>query len=107
MASSPRVRSEETIEGFGGSVTIDTGLVAAAQAVEHYEMARCGALMRVPVNSTCRKSARGIARPGGRATLLENIRKTKMARSQHAYVRGNTIRFYEWPPVSMVTLVIG
>jgi ferritin-like metal-binding protein YciE len=35
---------EETIEEFGESPTIDTGLVAAGQAVEHYEMARYGAL---------------------------------------------------------------
>ena len=35
---------EETIEEFGGSPTIDTGLVAGGQAVEHYEMARYGAL---------------------------------------------------------------
>jgi ferritin-like metal-binding protein YciE len=36
---------EETIEDFGESVAIDTGLVAAGQAVEHYEMARYGALI--------------------------------------------------------------
>ncbi len=35
---------EETIEDFGESPAIDTGLVAAGQAVEHYEMARYGAL---------------------------------------------------------------
>jgi ferritin-like metal-binding protein YciE len=35
---------EETIEDFGASAAIDTGLVAAGQAVEHYEMARYGAL---------------------------------------------------------------
>jgi ferritin-like metal-binding protein YciE len=35
---------EETIEDFGDSTAIDTGLVAAGQAVEHYEMARYGAL---------------------------------------------------------------
>jgi ferritin-like metal-binding protein YciE len=35
---------EETIEDFGESAAIDTGLVAAGQAVEHYEMARYGAL---------------------------------------------------------------
>jgi ferritin-like metal-binding protein YciE len=35
---------EETIEEFGESAAIDTGLVAAGQAVEHYEMARYGAL---------------------------------------------------------------
>ena len=35
---------EETIEDFGESAAIDTGLVAAGQAVEHYEMTRYGAL---------------------------------------------------------------
>jgi ferritin-like metal-binding protein YciE len=35
---------DETIEEFGDSAAIDTGLVAAGQAVEHYEMARYGAL---------------------------------------------------------------
>jgi ferritin-like metal-binding protein YciE len=35
---------DETIEEFGASPAIDTGLVAAGQAVEHYEMARYGAL---------------------------------------------------------------
>ena len=36
---------EETIEDFGDSAVLDTGLVASAQAVEHYEMARYGALI--------------------------------------------------------------
>jgi ferritin-like metal-binding protein YciE len=35
---------EETIEKFGSTDVIDTGLIAAAEAVEHYEMARYGAL---------------------------------------------------------------
>jgi len=35
---------EETIQKFGSSEVIDTGLIAAAEAVEHYEMARYGAL---------------------------------------------------------------
>jgi ferritin-like metal-binding protein YciE len=35
---------EETIQKFGKSEVIDTGLIAAAEAVEHYEMARYGAL---------------------------------------------------------------
>jgi ferritin-like metal-binding protein YciE len=35
---------DETIEEFGESPAIDTGLVAAGHAVEHYEMARYGAL---------------------------------------------------------------
>ena len=36
---------EETIEDFGESAVLDDGLVAAGQAVEHYEMARYGALI--------------------------------------------------------------
>lgn len=28
--------------------------------------------------------------------MLERQRRLKMARSAHAYVRGNTVRFYEW-----------
>ena len=35
---------EEILEEFAGSPAIDAGLVAAAQAVEHYEMARYGTL---------------------------------------------------------------
>jgi ferritin-like metal-binding protein YciE len=36
---------EETISEFGASPAIDTGLIAAGEAVEHYEMARYGALV--------------------------------------------------------------
>ena len=50
---------EETIEDFGESAAIDTGLVAAGQAVEHYEMARYGALMHGPV--TQHAESRGLA----------------------------------------------
>jgi uncharacterized protein (DUF2252 family) len=35
-------------------------------------------------------------RPTERQVLLENARQLKMARSAHAYVRGNTLQFYEW-----------
>jgi hypothetical protein len=63
---------EETVEDFGESVAIDTGLIAAAQAGEQ---ARYGALMRGPLGSTCReprpaerKSARG--EEGGKAPDL-------------------------------------
>jgi uncharacterized protein (DUF2252 family) len=42
------------------------------------------------------KSKESVARPGGRAPLLEKIRNQKMARSPHVYVRGNTVRYYEW-----------
>ncbi len=34
--------------------------------------------------------------PEHRAELLEARRNLKMARSAHAYVRDNTVRFYEW-----------
>ncbi|HMH13818.1 MAG TPA: DUF2252 family protein [Edaphobacter sp.] len=35
-------------------------------------------------------------KPTDRLTVLEERRRLKMARSAHAYVRGNTIQFYEW-----------
>lgn len=35
---------DEVIEEFDGSAALDAGMIAAAQAVEHYEMARYGAL---------------------------------------------------------------
>ena len=35
-------------------------------------------------------------RPEERAAVLEGNRNMKMARSAHAYVRGNTRQFYEW-----------
>ena len=34
--------------------------------------------------------------PDARASALSKTRNAKMARSPHAYVRGNTIRYYEW-----------
>ena len=34
--------------------------------------------------------------PGDRAAMLAASRNLKMARSAHAYVRGNTKQFYEW-----------
>jgi uncharacterized protein (DUF2252 family) len=37
-----------------------------------------------------------VTRPEQRAARLTSIRNTKMARSAHAYVRGNTIKFYDW-----------
>jgi uncharacterized protein (DUF2252 family) len=42
------------------------------------------------------KNKQTVARPSRRASRLEDIRKSKMARSAHAYVRGNTVRYYEW-----------
>ncbi|WP_191488250.1 DUF2252 family protein [Pseudomonas sp. FEN] len=35
-------------------------------------------------------------RPAERSVILSNLRNEKMARSAHAYVRGNTVQFYEW-----------
>ena len=35
-------------------------------------------------------------KPANRQAVLEERRKLKMARSAHAYVRGNTLQFYEW-----------
>jgi len=37
---------EEIIEEFAGSPAVDAGLISAAQAVEHYEIARYGTLKR-------------------------------------------------------------
>src|SRR5580658_4123601 len=34
--------------------------------------------------------------PDARATALQACRNLKMAASAHAYVRGNTLKFYEW-----------
>ena len=36
---------EEIIEEFNGSPALDAGLISAAQAVEHYEIARYGTLI--------------------------------------------------------------
>lgn len=35
-------------------------------------------------------------RPSARPQALDGLRNLKMARSAHAYVRGNTLKFYEW-----------
>jgi uncharacterized protein (DUF2252 family) len=35
-------------------------------------------------------------KPGDRAEVLNANRQAKMAQSAHAYVRGNTLQFYEW-----------
>ncbi|MCU1250578.1 MAG: hypothetical protein JWQ49_3607, partial [Edaphobacter sp.] len=35
-------------------------------------------------------------KPTDRQAVLEQRRRLKMARSAHAYVRGNTLHFYEW-----------
>jgi uncharacterized protein (DUF2252 family) len=42
-----------------------------------------------------KKTASGVA-PNDRLRVLEDGRRRKMARSAHAYVRGNTLKFYEW-----------
>lgn len=37
-----------------------------------------------------------IPKPGERQAILDARRNLKMAQSAHAYVRGNTLKFYEW-----------
>lgn len=39
-------------------------------------------------------------RPGDRQSVLADRRNLKMARSAHAYIRGNTSRFYDWLDVA-------
>jgi uncharacterized protein (DUF2252 family) len=36
-------------------------------------------------------------RPNQRVKILSRVRNLKMARNAHAYVRGSTDKFYEWP----------
>jgi uncharacterized protein (DUF2252 family) len=38
----------------------------------------------------------GFCKPKGRQEVLTERRRLKMARSAHAYVRGSTLKFYEW-----------
>jgi uncharacterized protein (DUF2252 family) len=37
-----------------------------------------------------------LTKPNQRASVLADYRAVKMAQSAHAYVRGNTVKFYEW-----------
>jgi uncharacterized protein (DUF2252 family) len=42
------------------------------------------------------KIEEAFARPSARSATLTKTRNLKMSRSAHAYVRGNTVKFYEW-----------
>src|SRR6202451_1025651 len=42
------------------------------------------------------KTSTNICPPGRRQAVLTEQRRLKMAVSAHAYVRGSTIKFYEW-----------
>ncbi|SAK95496.1 hypothetical protein AWB76_07152 [Caballeronia temeraria] len=42
------------------------------------------------------KANQGMPAPDDWQALLTELRRCKTARSPHAYVRGNTERFYEW-----------
>jgi uncharacterized protein (DUF2252 family) len=42
------------------------------------------------------KTEEAFVHPNARSAILTKIRNLKMARSSHAYVRGNTIKFYDW-----------
>src|SRR6201994_1973282 len=41
-------------------------------------------------------TSKKLIRPGDRASRLKTQQTLKMARSAHAYVRGSTVKFYEW-----------
>src|SRR5580692_1212651 len=43
--------------------------------------------------------------PHAREPLLRRSRDTKMARSAHAYVRGNTVKFYDWLKTASSNLI--
>jgi uncharacterized protein (DUF2252 family) len=61
--------------------------------------AHCGTFLRAGA------SASGMKHPPSldeRLPLLRQARELKMARSAHAYVRGNTVKFYEWLAASPV-----
>ncbi|PVX81391.1 DUF2252 family protein [Paraburkholderia unamae] len=49
-----------------------------------------------PKNPVRATRSKPLPRPAGRASILTEQRRLKMARSPHAYVRGNTAQFYEW-----------
>lgn len=51
--------------------------------------------------------AKGIVEPQDRAENLTALRNLKMARSAHAFVRGNTIQFYDWLEQAGRTLPTG
>ena len=55
-----------------------------------------GATARTEDERAIVKNKESVVRPGGRASALGIIRNAKMAGSPHAYVRGATVRYYEW-----------
>lgn len=42
------------------------------------------------------KNEKSFVKPGDRRAALTRCRNLKMAQSAHAYVRGNTVKYYEW-----------
>jgi uncharacterized protein (DUF2252 family) len=52
-------------------------------------------------------TAKLIKRPHERADTLTSTRNLKMARSAHAYVRGSTVKFYEWLAASAAKIPAG
>ncbi len=51
--------------------------------------------------------ANTVPRPSERGPILTRTRNLKMARSAHAYVRGSTVKFYEWLDASAGKLPSG
>ena len=61
---------QEVMEAYKGTPALDAGLVAAAQAVEHYEIARYGTLIAW---------ANELGRPDCAAVLGETLKEEKAA----------------------------
>ena len=74
---------DEVVEEFGDSTALDAGMIAAAQAVEHYEMARYGALRTWAEELGMREAAKLLE-----TTLLEE-RATDQALTKLAEAKVN------------------
>ena len=59
--------------------------------------------VRVIASGSPNGMAESHVKPSGRKKALEHTRRLKMAASAHAYVRGNTLQFYDWLNSNAVT----
>lgn len=74
---------EEVLEEYKGSPALDAGLIASAQAVEHYEMARYGTLTRWAGTLGMKDAAKLLSQ------TLEEEKKTDAALSELAETAAN------------------
>lgn len=74
---------EEVLEEYKGSPALDAGLIASAQAVEHYEMARYGTLTRWAGTLGMKDAAKLLSQ------TLEEEKKTDTALSELAETAAN------------------